>query len=375
MPEKTVLLATRPIVPPWDEASKNFAYFLARSVHHHRLTLLTTRQKLAGLPPSVHQAAIFSSRHFHFLAKARLLLALIKNRKRFEITHYLFTPTVLTSRLIRLFAAPGGKTIQNIATVRTDLYSDTKLRSLFFADRLIVNTERSKGTLQALGFSNVERIYPGIDLDLYRPRPKDEALMKRYGFTESDFIIVYPGEYTRLGATDFLVDALLTLFRKSPGTNMKFFFACRIKNAADKRKKEAIKKIFEKHHLLGQVIFEDDYPFHGGMHLVYNLADVIAFPVLDLKGKFDIPLIIIEAYACAKPVILSDLEGFAEFSNEKICVTLPKGSEEAFLKSLAYLRQNTAFGRDMGQTARRFVEENFDLKKTAVEYERIYSNL
>lgn len=369
---KKVLLATRPIVPPWDEASKNFAYFLARSVQNHRVSLLTTRQRLQGLPPSATQIAVFSSRHFHWLAKARLLLALIRSRKKFDVTHYFFTPTLLTSRLIKLLAAPQGKTIQNIATVRTDLYSDKKLRSLFFADRLIVNTDRSKGTLNALGFSNVERIYPGIDLELYRPGPKDPALMKRYGFTESDFVIIYPGEYTRLGATDYLVECLLTLYRKSPGTNIKFFFACRIKNAADKRKKEAVKRIFAKHRLLGRVVFEDDYPFHGGMHLVYNLADVIVFPVLDLKGKFDIPLVIVEAYACQKPVVLSDLARFAEFSNEKICVTIPKGSREEFLNSLAYLRQNPAAGQSLGLAARAFVEEHFDLKKTAQEYERLY---
>ncbi len=32
MPHKKILLATRPLVPPWDEASKNFAYFLAKHI-------------------------------------------------------------------------------------------------------------------------------------------------------------------------------------------------------------------------------------------------------------------------------------------------------------------------------------------------------
>lgn len=373
---KKILLATRPLVPPWDEASKNFAYFLGRSVKNHFLTLLGGPEKFGGMPETVTQAPVFPSGKFDALAKLKLFFFLRKARNDFDATHYLFTPTLFNTQMIRFFARPTrGQTIQNIATIRTDLYSVEKLRTLFFADRLIVNTERSKGLLEALGFSHVTRIYPGIDLELYQPRPKDAALMKRYGFTGSDFLILYPGEYTRLGATDFLVNSLLTLYRKSPGTNIKFFFACRIKNSADKKKKEAIKKIFAQQNLLDRVIFEDDYPFHGGMHLVYNLADVVVFPALDLKGKFDVPLTIIEAYACAKPVILSDLAGFAEFSNEKICVTIPRGSEEKFLNSVAYLRQNKEIGQNIGRSARHFVEEHFNLKRTAEEYERIYESI
>ena len=68
-----ILLATRPLVPPWDEASKNFAYFLGKSVTGHELTLLTTREALTGLPDTVHQEPLFSSGHFDFSAKLRLL--------------------------------------------------------------------------------------------------------------------------------------------------------------------------------------------------------------------------------------------------------------------------------------------------------------
>ncbi len=216
MPQnKSILLATRPLVPPWDEASKNFAYFLGREVQDHALTLLTTQEKLTGLPAQTKQAAIFRSGHFDLLAKLTLFRYLIAHKNAFDITHYLFTPTKTNTHLIKRFAFPRkGKTLQTVATLRQDLYSPVELRSLLFADRIVVYTDKTKASLNALGFDNVTRIYPGIDLEKYQPGPKNLDFVRSLGFDENHFLVMYPGEYTRLGATDMLVECLVTFFQK-----------------------------------------------------------------------------------------------------------------------------------------------------------------
>ena len=151
MPVKKVLLATRPLIPPWDEASKNFAYFLGKEVSGHSLTLLTTNEKLAGRPVSVHQEAIFSEGHFNVRAKVELLWYLRRARESFDITHYLFTPTKFNTTLLKCFARPKtSKTLQTVATLRDDLYSASELRSLLFADRLVSYTDKTKDKLHAL---------------------------------------------------------------------------------------------------------------------------------------------------------------------------------------------------------------------------------
>ena len=369
---KKVLLATRPLVPPWDEASKNFAYFLGKEVRNHSLTLLTTKEKLPGLPDSVHEEAIFENGHLDFHAKLNLFSYLRKVRKSFDITHYLFTPTKQNTRFVRWFAKPEGKTVQTVATLREDLYSENELRSLLFADKIIVYTDLTKQKLERLGFDNVTRIYPGIDLERYSPKAKDPALLTQLGFTPEHFIVLYPGEYTRLGATDMLTETFLRYFQENPDTDLRFVFACRVKNEADQEKKEQVHKRFAEAGLLDYVAFSDTISDMPGL---YNTTDVVIFPVENLKGKFDVPLIIIEAYACGKPVILSDLPQFLEFTNKDICVTIPKDSGEKLIESLAYLKQNEAERVRLGENARRFVKDHFDLKNTAKQYEEIYSSL
>jgi glycosyltransferase involved in cell wall biosynthesis len=373
MPQKTILLATRALVPPWDEASKNFAYFLAKSITQYAVTVFTTPVALPDLPPTVTQDPCYTSAHLDFNQKLRLLNALRNHRDDFDITHYLFTPTRRNTSMIKFFSHPTrGKTIQTIATLREDLYKPSELKDLLFANHLVVYSDHSKARLEKLGFANVSRIYPGVDLDLYHPREKDVAAMQFFHLKSDDFIVMYPGEYMRLGATDMLTDWLIEYYQSNPNTNMKFIFACRIKHDDDALKKNEIKRRFKRAGILDHICFTDTYT---DMPTLYSIADVVVFPVSDMRGKFDIPLVIIEAYACGKPVILSDLPIFGEFSGEGFCATIPRGDTIALSEKLAYLKENKEIRDTIGHNARAFVEQNFDLKQTVKQYEELYASL
>ncbi len=370
--EKNVLLVTRPLCLPWDEASKNFAYFLAKSISGPSLSVLT-HGIIRGLPESVTQKQIYSSGRFDAFAKIRLFFSLLFSRGSYDITHYLFTPTKVSSSLFKTILRPTkGKTIQTVATLREDLYATEDLRSIFFADRIITYSDTSKKRLDEIGFTNVERIYPGIDLDLYQSKPKDPSLMAWFKFTEEDFIVIYPGEYVRLGATDMLADGLIAYYREQPESRLRFMWACRIKNEADAKKKEEVRKKFADAKLEDRFLFSDTF---ADMPKLYNLADVIAFPVGDMKGKFDVPLIIIEAYACGKPVILSDIPLFHEFSNADISATVPRGDGKAFFSVVDELAHDKNRVETMGKAARAYVEKEFDLLVTAKQYTEVYRSL
>ncbi len=373
MSQKKILLATRPLVPPWDEASKNFAYFLAKSLKEHHVSILTTPIWLGDLPANVTQIPCYTKNELDFSEKLRLLSALRGLRGKFDVTHYLFTPTRKNTSLINFFSRPiRGRTIQTVATLREDLYGPKQLKEILFADRIVVYSDRSKERLETLGFANVSRIYPGIDLDLYRPREKNLETMRFLDLSSNDFVVMYPGEYVRLGATDMLTDWLIRYFQTHPDSNMRFVFACRVKHADDQTKKSEITKRFEAAGVSRYIRFTDTY---ADMPSLYSVADTIVFPVTDMRGKFDVPLVIIEAYACGKPVILSDLPLFREFSNETICASIPSGSQEALSEKLAYLKDNPAARKTLGENARTFVETHFDLRDTVRHYEELYTSL
>ncbi len=371
---KKILLATRPLVPPWDEASKNFAYFLAKSVSEHHVSILTTPTWLPDLPANITQIPCYTKNELDFSEKLRLLTTLRNLRGKFDITHYLFTPTRKNTSLINFFSRPThGKTIQTIATLREDLYGPKQWKQLLFADHIVVYSDYSERLLHNIGLDRVSRIYPGVDLTYYQPSEKSPETLAHFHLTPEDFIVTYNGEYARLGATDMLTDWLIEYFTTHPDSKMKFVFACRVKKHEDDRlKKIEITERFQRAGILHHIRFTDTY---ADMPKLYNLADIIAFPVNDMRGKFDVPLVIIEAYACGKPVILSDLPLFREFANDDICVTIPRGDTKSLTQAIESLQANPEERVRLGQNARAFVEAHFDLRNTVKEYERLYDSL
>lgn len=375
-----ILFATRPLVPPWDEASKNFAYFLAKSIRdpHIEFHLLTTSEELEGLGTNCTQHPIFQSGRFDFEAKVRLAAFLGTEGRGFDIVHFLFTPTPLNSFLARHLVGTRPKTIQTIATLREECRGERKWKQMFFANLLVTYTDYSKQKLNQAGFSNVERIYPGIDLERFSTKPKDAETLERHNLSINDFVVSYVGEYARLGATDMIVDMLVKHLPKSHlshsqeggrGENFKFLFALRVKNKSDRKKKEEIQEKFRAAGILEHIRFSDTV---FDVAKLYNIADIVTFPVANMHGKFDVPLVILETYACGKPVILSDLPLFQEFSNQQISATIPHNNGDALWSAIQALQADSEKRKALGTSARAFVERTFDLKETAGRYKRLY---
>lgn len=383
MSRKKILLATRPIVPPWDEASKNFAYFLAKNIKNAKLEIhLLTPKKAPSLEKdlssNIIQKPIYSQTDFSragYPLSQKLLLThyLFTHTSDYDIVHYLFTPTILNAIIIKFsnwLQRKTFKTIQTIATLREDLHTPDQWKRMFFADKLVTYSDYSKNRLEKAGFQNITRIYPGIDLNLYAPKPKNEEALKHFALTSNDFVVMYPGEYVRLGATDMLVDMLIKYCHSHK--NILFIFGCRVKNDADQKKKDAIVAQLTQAKVIDRVRFTDTWK---DMPTLYNLSDIVVFPVENMRGKFDVPLAIIEAYACGKPVILSDLPIFQEFSKPEFSAIIPKGDGEALWTKIEELQSDEAKRKSLGIHARLFVEQHFDVQNTAREYEELYKEL
>ena len=369
---KKVLLITRPICPPWNEGSKNFAYYLAKNIKTVDFTLLTCG-KIANLPENIHQEPIYTSGELNLSWWQRTkLLKLIPLKNSFDIMHFMLTPTALNVWAFKTFIRiPKAKTIQTIATLREDLYSNETLKKIIFADLVITYSDHATNKLLDLGFDNVRRVYPGIDLEEYRKKEKNQKLMQQYNLSTQDFVINFTGEYVRLGAMDDVVDAFIQITKTIP--NAKLFLAVRIKNETDIKKKKEIIEKFSENNLLEKVVFHTDgsYP----MTEIYNLCDISLFPVQDMKGKFDVPLAVIEAMACEKPVIISDLEILQEFAKDNNSVRIERGNVASLVKEITNLYEFKEKREKIGKEARKFVEENFDIKKIAQTYQEIYKDL
>jgi glycosyltransferase involved in cell wall biosynthesis len=368
---KKILLVTRPIAPPWDEASKNFAFYLARNTPGFQFGLLTNGL-LPDLPENILQKPIYQSNHFGFLQKLQLLFNLKKLKKEFDILHYLFTPTKINSFWLKnLVKNSAVKTIQTVATLREDLYSDEEIKSLLFGNWIITYSDYAKNKLNQLGLNNVERIYPGIDLAEYKKKDKDSGLMAKYEFKNTDFIINFTGEYSRLQAIDDVISAFAEIAQKIP--QAKLSLAVRIKNCQDQSKKMEVWEKLKNLNILDRVAFHDDGNYL--MPDIYNLCDVSIFPVQNMQGKFDIPLAVIEAMACEKPIIISDLPILSEIAKAENSVIIKKGDVPQLVEKILELYNFPEKRLALGRASRKFTAENFDIQKIAQKYQALYQKI
>ena len=76
------------------------------------------------------------------------------------------------------------------------------------------------------------------------------------------------------------------------------------------------------------------------MPALYNMSDINIFPVQEMAGKFDIPLALVEAMACGKPVIISDIPILREFANDQNSVIIESGSVGQLSGAILDLCQN-----------------------------------
>lgn len=372
---KKVLLITRPISPPWDEASKNFAYFIAKNIQNVEINLMSKAgETLSELPQNTVQHGVYTTSEiaqFNLEQKLRSLFFQFHSRGKYDINHYFFTPTTLNSFLIKNFlTSKKNKTIQTVATLREDIWTDQDLKKLLYADLIITYSDYAKNKLANLGFKNVTRIYPGIDLKKFQFQEKDGETLEHFGISPDETVITYPGEYARLGATDNIVDSLPSIFEQIP--NAKFVFANRVKNENDARKKEEVITKLKELGILNKVVFTDTF---ADMPKVYNMSDIIIFPVADMKGKFDVPLAVIEAMACEKPVVISNLPVLREFATPDNSVIIETGNNSQMISEIVKLSQDKDLCQKIGKVSRKFTEENFDITQVAKKYEKVYEEL
>ena len=114
-----ILFVTRPIGEPWNEGGKNLAYELSKNIKNHKIVLLTKSDFSERLNKNILQERIYSSsskRNVSFLDKIRLFIRLL-SRDDVDIYHFIFTPELYSSLLIRfILKIKNKKSIQTIPT-------------------------------------------------------------------------------------------------------------------------------------------------------------------------------------------------------------------------------------------------------------------
>lgn len=291
----TVLFVSKPVVPPWNDGSKN----LVRDVTSHLKKvspIVLTDGTSSALPAHVRCDNVYvTSGAFTpaLEANARVFGRLVLG-ERSSAWHFVFAPNPASSyaaRAARRLGRMRGPVFQTIASAPKSFQG---VEPLLFGDTLIVLSEHTKARLVAAGIARRIHVIPPCAALSVAPT-RDEA-RKALDLPRTDVIALYPGDYEVSTGARTVAKAAAGLAAKGVRT----VFACRAKTA----RADAARKDVEALHA-----GVTPAPLHVGevknMSHWIAAADVVLFPVDELYGKVDLPLVLLEALALGKPVVVA----------------------------------------------------------------------
>jgi len=381
-----ILLVTRPLTPPWDEASKNFAFQLAKNLEQYKFHILVGGYD-PQLPKRITQHVIYRGASWTTIQKTKLVLKLfllLKRNPTINIVHFLFAPTPFNTTVLKnLVRASSVKVIQTVASVPRN--AREKINAALFAPEVVVYSDYAKKQLVGAGRKNPKKkrkitvISPFIDFTEFALSTQKErqATRKKWKIDPLEKVILFPGEYSRLGAMDNILQGYRIIKKRIPGARL--LMACRTKKKEDQKIERKFKKDISLAGLSSSVNFLGRVE---NIRELFIVSDLTIFPVdfmegKSLEGKFDFPFVLLESLACGTPILTSNVAALAEIWQENKAFQkkylFSKGNFKEFAKkSLAILRQDRKItAKELNQ----FVISRFNKETTLARYSEIYDSI
>jgi glycosyltransferase involved in cell wall biosynthesis len=368
----TILMVTRPILPPWNEGSKNMAWQIAQRARRHRFHLMTA-QSAGQLPTSdsIIWNYVYTDKNFVAKQRLRLLWHLIQGNFDIDVYHFLFVPTPTTSRLLSgIIHLQRKRSIQTVPSLYTPDLSPKDARVLFFADRVVAISDWTADRLQSLGVKNITRINVGVDLDRFKPSSDRDALRKKFSLPPDVPMALFSGELSRLGSTEILLSVIQRILTENPAVH--FVFACPVRLPEDILARDQTQQTIHRLSLDAAVHFVGQVDDFSGL---LNACDMLLFPVSRMAAKVDTPLTVLEAMAVGLPVIITDLFPLSEVFKADVGIATPLGDNEAFAEAVLELSADENRRRQMGQAGQSVVREHYNVQNMVQAYEELYDEL
>jgi glycosyltransferase involved in cell wall biosynthesis len=298
-----VLFVSKPIAPPFHDGTKCLVRDVASALEHVRPVVLTTREGLSRLPPGVEGRAVYGASGAFSPAladNARAALALLTG-PRDDLWHFVFAPNARTGRVARLLKR--ARRVPIVQTVASPPRRFASLSRLVFGDELVVQSRATEASLVAAARAERFALPPVTVIPPPVPRlesPGEDAIRKareELGLGEGERIVLYPGDLEVSSGAEISQSLVAPLTERFPDAVVVFAYRNKTPQAAERAAQ--LKQSLE-----GRRVRITDRVTN--MHALLAASRIVIFPVDDLWGKVDQPIVLLEALALGVPCAVLD---------------------------------------------------------------------
>jgi glycosyltransferase involved in cell wall biosynthesis len=223
------------------------------------------------------------------------------------------------------------------------------------------HTEAEQYRSMGVPEDKIEIIPNGIDVSEYANLPPKGCFKKRLSLGNNEKIILFLGRIHRIKGVDILIKAFASINKESE--NVKLVVA-----GPDDG------YLYEVRALAKTLGIGDKIAFVGSLYGINKLEAYVDAEFLVVPSLYEIfGIVILEAYACGKPVIASRVMGPKELVLDgKTGILVNPGEINELTDAIKLLLYDESKTKNMGMNARQFVTDNFDIERVANKIETLY---
>ncbi len=363
MPRVTarVLFVSKPIAPPFHDGTKCLVRDVARHLERvqplvmsHRgaepLIAAPGRQPIQSLPV-YGDAGRFTPGAAQNLRAAAFLLG----RARADVWHFVYAPNPRTSGVGRFLRQI--RRVPVVQTIASPPRSFDGIERLLFGDVIVA---QSRWTRDRIGREGVRVIPPPVPELAVRTPEAMAAVRRTLELTDDRKIFVYPGDLEFSSGAESVARVVEPLCAAVPEAVI--VFAYRNKTPRAEPAAQALAERLDR----SRVRFTSSL---SDVLALIAQSEAVLFPVDELWGKVDLPIVLLEAMALGVPVValdhgpLRDLEGV---------VHVPPGDDRALVRAAADLATQREFRVQVIAAQKQAIERRHRAEVIARQYEQLY---
>lgn len=235
-------------------------------------------------------------------------------------------------------------------------------------DRIIAASDKvRKSTLNwfKLNPEKVVTVCNGVDQSVFKPAPATgKTIRSLHDVKKNEKVILFLSHVTRQKGVDVAIRAFAEIVRRK--SNLKLMIV-----GGGDYLPEA-KNLVLRLRLKPYVIFTGAADYERVPDYI-NAGDILLLPTIRQEG---LPLVIIDAMACGKPVVASNIGGNSDaLEHGRSGLLTQPGSIEETVKSLEKLLDNAEFSRQLAQNALNEVKQRFSKEGMIQGIERVLKDV
>jgi phosphatidylinositol alpha-1,6-mannosyltransferase len=368
-----VLFVSKPIAPPFHDGSKCLVRDVARNLTRVEPIVMSLRgapslAAAVGARPVRSVQAYGAPGGFTpaFSANLRAAAWLLLG-SRANVWHFVFAPNARTSGAGRVLRRL--RQVPVVQTIASPPRSFADPQALFFGDVLVAQSAWTQsavlGSYEAAGFRPPRMaVIPPPVPELTLPSAAQIAALRRdLRLAPEQRYLLYPGDLETSSGAEASAALAERLPQACPGVVT--VFAYRRKSAQAAEVAARLRARLPEAHTR----FVADSP-----HILALVAGAAAtiFPVDDLWGKVDLPIVLLEAMALGTPVIVLDQGPLCDLRG---VLKVPSLASEAWLAAVCDLLAHPARALQVVESQRAALNERHRAASVARAYEDLYLEL